>query len=132
MQDRLNAIIKEKGLTATQFADSINVNPSTISHILTGRNKPGYDVLVNIALAFPDICMTWLLTGDGNMYNSTESSVRVEPAKNISTIKEKDSEKASNKSPSQELSAIISTECTEKKLKRIVLFFADGSFEDYK
>lgn len=45
----------------------IEVNPSAISHLLKGRNKPGYDVLVNIAKVFPDISMDWLLTGKGSM-----------------------------------------------------------------
>ena len=40
-----------------KFANMIEVNPSAISHLLKGRNKPGYDVLVNIAKVFPDISM---------------------------------------------------------------------------
>ena len=67
MKDRLNAIIEKKGLSATKFATLINANPSAISHLLKGRNKPGYDLLVNIAKAFPDISMDWLLTGKGEM-----------------------------------------------------------------
>lgn len=72
MKERLNEIIEKKQLTATKFADMIHVNPSAISHLLKGRNKPGYDVLVNIANAFPDISMDWLLTGRGQMLNRAE------------------------------------------------------------
>lgn len=67
MKERLNELIEKKGLTATKFANMIEVNPSAISHLLKGRNKPGYDVLVNIAKVFPDISMDWLLTGKGSM-----------------------------------------------------------------
>ena len=49
MQERLNQIIEKKGLTATRFAAMIGVNASTISHILAGRNKPGFDIINNIA-----------------------------------------------------------------------------------
>ena len=73
MKDRLNAIIEKKGLSATKFATLINANPSAISHLLKGRNKPGYDLLVNIAKAFPDISMDWLLTGKGEMYTDAEN-----------------------------------------------------------
>ena len=74
MKDRLNAIIEKKGLSATKFATLINANPSAISHLLKGRNKPGYDLLVNIARAFPDISMDWLLTGKGEMYTDAENA----------------------------------------------------------
>lgn len=55
MQERLNQIIEKKGLTATKFAAMIGVNASTISHILAGRNKPGFDIINNIAKTFPDL-----------------------------------------------------------------------------
>ena len=70
MQERLNQIIEKKGLTATKFAAMIGVNASTISHILAGRNKPGFDIINNIAKTFPDLNLTWLITGNGSMDNS--------------------------------------------------------------
>ena len=81
MKDRLNAIIEKKGLSATKFATLINANPSAISHLLKGRNKPGYDLLVNIARAFPDISMDWLLTGKGEMYTDAENAEKRESIK---------------------------------------------------
>ena len=54
MQERLNQIIEKKGLTATKFAAMIGVNASTISHILAGRNKPGFDIINNIARTMRD------------------------------------------------------------------------------
>lgn len=122
MKDRLKAIIEEKELTAAEFAASIDANPSAISHLLKGRNKPGYDLLVNIANAFPDINMYWLLTGKGEMYSGTENAEKKETAKDAilnPKIKE-------NNEPQQPYKA-----ASQKELKRIVLFFADGSFEDY-
>ena len=83
MKDRLNAIIEKKGLSATKFATLINANPSAISHLLKGRNKPGYDLLVNIAKAFPDISMDWLLTGKGEMYTDAENAEKRESIKNM-------------------------------------------------
>lgn len=139
MKDRLNAIIENKGLTATRFAALIDANPSAISHLLKGRNKPGYDLLVNIAKAFPDISMDWLLTGKGEMYNFPENIEGSTPVKNATLNSEK---KESNepqkvykatapKFSSPEVAAIIPSEHIRKEVKRIILFFTDGSFEDY-
>ena len=53
MQERFKQLLKEKNLTAARFAELIQVNASAMSHILNGRNKPGFDVLEKIVQAFP-------------------------------------------------------------------------------
>lgn len=139
MKDRLNAIIEEKGLTATRFAALIDANPSAISHLLKGRNKPGYDLLVNIARAFPDISMYWLLTGEGEMYNgirSTENKKTVIEETFSSKLKESGEPQQTYKAsapkfPVLEIPDVIPPVAAQKELKRIILFFTDGSFEDY-
>ena len=139
MKDRLNAIIEEKGLTATKFAALIDANPSAISHLLKGRNKPGYDLLVNIARAFPDISMYWLLTGEGEMHNGTRNTENNEVVKEATfNPKTKESgepqqayKASAPKFPVSEISNIIPPVAAQKELKRIILLFTDGSFEDY-
>lgn len=138
MQERLNQIIEQKGLTATKFAALIGVNASTISHILAGRNKPGFDIINNIAKTFPDINLGWLITGNGSMYNSTVSiekkTLVTEPTlfdtdevpKEVTPIKKEKEQK-----PEPEIVQTISR-TSLKKIKRIILFFDDGSFEDYE
>lgn len=136
MKDRLNEIIEKKGLTATKFANIIDVNPSAISHLLKGRNKPGYDVLVNIAKAFPDISMDWLLTGKGGIYNppATEPSVHMQEETVLQTPKEPEQGPAEKEIAAipGEIAATIPLLTNKKALKRIILFFSDGSFEDYQ
>lgn len=129
MKDRLNAIIEQKGLTATRFATLIDANPSAISHLLKGRNKPGYDLLVNIAKAFPDISMDWLLTGKGEMYVSAGGSSKNEAEKKTITTAEKAEKDLREVAPV--VAAIVPPVNNGKELKRIILFFSDGSFEDY-
>ncbi|CCZ06287.1 MULTISPECIES: helix-turn-helix domain-containing protein [Culturomica] len=136
MKDRLNEIIEKKGLTATKFANMIDVNPSAISHLLKGRNKPGYDVLVNIAKAFPDISMDWLLTGKGGIYNhpATAPSVDIQEKTVLQTPKEPEHASAEKEIAAipGEIAATIPLLTNKKALKRIILFFSDGSFEDYQ
>ncbi len=141
MKERLNELIEKKGLTATKFANMIEVNPSAISHLLKGRNKPGYDVLVNIAKVFPDISMDWLLTGKGSMLVSPSpanlSLPSVDSEKNKKEIKKETEESPVVTSPASpavipdEITAALPRTESGKTVKRIVLFFTDGSFEDY-
>jgi len=134
MKDRLNELIEKKNLTATKFATLIDANPSAISHLLKGRNKPGYDLLVNIAKAFPDVSMEWLLTGKGNMIVSKEAVNAPDRQNKLSSTV------VSEPFPVQEMKQsntpivppdVLPPAHPDKKLKRIILFFSDGSFEDY-
>lgn len=142
MKERLNELIEKKGLTATKFANMIDVNPSAISHLLKGRNKPGYDVLVNIANVFPDVSMDWLLTGKGSMWGSQtpanlnfSSAGAEEDKKEIKKGREETPVLTSPASPAaaipDEITAALPGIEAGKTVKRIVLFFTDGSFEDY-
>jgi transcriptional regulator with XRE-family HTH domain len=65
--ERILAILEDKGLTPSSFADTIGIQRSSMSHILSGRNKPSLDVIHKILITFPDIQSDWLLTGKGPM-----------------------------------------------------------------
>lgn len=70
MNERLQQFLAAENLTQAQFAESINVAPAGVSHILAGRNKPGYDFIYNMLRRYPDLNIEWLLTGKGKMYKS--------------------------------------------------------------
>lgn len=138
MKERLNELIEKKGLTATKFANMIDVNPSAISHLLKGRNKPGYDVLVNIARVFPDISMDWLLMGKGKMLVS--ESVTISDGSETVVQQSEKSKAKEEKATESEIAVPAATKgiatalpdiTPGKTVERIVLFFTDGSFEDY-
>ena len=76
MNTRLLKFLEAEGLTQAQFADRINVARAVISHIIAGRNKPGYDFLINTMHDFPGLNIEWLLTGKGEMYK--DKSLRIE------------------------------------------------------
>ncbi|NLA48821.1 MAG: helix-turn-helix transcriptional regulator, partial [Bacteroidales bacterium] len=40
MKERILEFLKSENKTSAQFAEEIGVQPSGISHILSGRNKP--------------------------------------------------------------------------------------------
>lgn len=67
MKDRLNKLMSHFGISPAQLADSIGVQRSSVSHILSGRNKPSYDFLIKILKKYNDISAEWLLLNEGNM-----------------------------------------------------------------
>ncbi len=72
MKERLEQLLTAKGYTSQRFAEIMGVQPSGISHILAGRNKPRFDFLERLLRRFPEISPDWLLLGDGPMFRDTE------------------------------------------------------------
>lgn len=67
MLERILLILKTKNLTSSQFADKIGVQRSSVSHVLSGRNKPSLEFVQKIFRCYNDINYEWLLTGKGPM-----------------------------------------------------------------
>ncbi len=61
-----------EGLKSSALADSIGVNRATISHILSGRNKPSIDFLEKLLNVYPNINANWLISGIGYMQDNME------------------------------------------------------------
>ncbi len=74
MLSRIKEIIEAKNLTPSRFADHVDVPRSTISHILSGRNKPSLEVIQKILEAFPDIPAEWLVRGKG-LYDHSQQDL---------------------------------------------------------
>jgi transcriptional regulator with XRE-family HTH domain len=71
MKEQINKIMEAEGMSPAKFADEIGVQRSSISHIISGRNKPSYDFIVKILERFEGINADWLLTGKGSMIKSS-------------------------------------------------------------
>lgn len=68
MIERIRQLISEQALTSAAFADKLGVPRSTISHILSGRNRPSLEMVYKILDAFPELRTEWLVRGEGLMY----------------------------------------------------------------
>lgn len=73
MREKLLDLMKNEGLKSSQLADMLGINPAGISHILAGRNKPGFDLLQKILRRFPRINPDWLILDTGPMYRDAEA-----------------------------------------------------------
>lgn len=85
MHDRIKIWIESKGLKSSSFADKIGVNRATISHILSGRNKPSIDFLQKMIFSFPDLNLNWIVSGEGfmNINNETKEGLYSKKVKKI-------------------------------------------------
>ena len=63
MTDRFKSLLDQLQLSPSEFADRIGVQRSSISHIVSGRNKPSIDFLEKILNIFPEVDINWLITG---------------------------------------------------------------------
>lgn len=77
INQRIYEVIQFLGLTPTAFADEIGIQRSGLSHILKGRNRPSLDMVQKIVARYPDINLTWLVNGTGNLSLSTPSVINL-------------------------------------------------------
>ncbi len=82
MKERLREFMDQNGLSAKDFAERINVQASSISHILSGRNKPSLEFLEKLLSAFPNIDIKYLISGLKE--NTSHSEEKVIPSESIS------------------------------------------------
>lgn len=128
--ERLNIIMDYYELTSAMFADKIEVQRSSISHILSGRNKPSLDFVLKILKEFPEVELYWLLNGIGSFPKSEHKQVeKTHPLPSTLFSEADNSEKEIKKVEAQQ---IIKTDFDPSKdIDRIVVFYKDGTFKNY-
>lgn len=70
-RDRIELLMKSYNLSPSQFADRTGIQRASVSHILSGRNKPSLEVMLKIYESFPGLSMEWLMTGKGDAPSGT-------------------------------------------------------------
>lgn len=105
MNNRLLQFLQSEGISQSQFADEIGVARGSVSHILSGRNKPSFDMIQSVSQHFPAINLDWLINGEGSMYKD-------EPADLF----------APSQNPENQHS--------DRKIVKIAVFFSDGTYQE--
>ena len=118
---RLQKVIDFYSETASSFAQKIGVQRSSISHILSGRNKPSLDFVMKVLNSYPEVELYWLLNGKGNFPNDTKISSL--PNSNHSE---------SNTEPKNPKTNLTSNSTKDSAIEKIVIFYKDGTFKSYK
>lgn len=137
---RLEIILDYYGLNASSFADKIGVQRSSMSHLLSGRNKPSLDFVMKIMEVFPDVDLYWILNGKGNFPKTDdikETEKVVSPISSNENFGDTDLfsqldyeiEKPVIKKPEEVKRTNISFE--EDEIEKIVIFYKNGTFKAY-
>lgn len=79
MNTRLEQFIAAENISQAEFADTIGVARASVSHILSGRNKPSFDFITGMMQHYPRLNMEWLLAGKGKMYKDPLGAVAAVP-----------------------------------------------------
>jgi transcriptional regulator with XRE-family HTH domain len=136
---RLETILDYYSLTDSSFADKISVQRSSMSHLLSGRNKPSLDFVLKVTEEFPDVELEWFLNGKGSFPKEdfVPTPTIIQPEKKIeSEIKEdlfsNNEEEIIEKFEEKKVQQISNSEIqTDNDIDRIVVFFKNGTFKNY-
>jgi len=125
---RLQKVIDYYNISASAFADSIGVQRSSISHILSGRNKPSLDFIMKILDTYPEVELYWLLNGKGYFPKDPSEDLPVNTPPSLFD------EQSTPIQTKQELPDEERPVVNFKKsgVDRIVIFYKDGTFEEFK
>ena len=146
MNKRLQQFLAAENISQAQFADTIGVARASISHILAGRNKPGFDFIESTARHFPALNLEWLITGRGRMYNGANAAPDA-PAGSISPLPAPAGESlfdepeyrpenpipdppATQNTYNDNLGSNKQLPNNQKSISKIIIFYSDGSFQE--
>jgi len=121
MRTRLQQFLTAENISPSRFADQIGIQRSGLSHILAGRNKPGFDFIEKMLLTYPSLNAEWLITGKGKMYRET---------------REKEPELLPEEPPIQETKNLFADTYNilpeaGHKLIKVLLFYDDNTFTEH-
>lgn len=135
---RIEEILKFYNVSAATFADTIGVGRSSISHILSGRNKPSLDLLLKIIETYPELNVRWFLQGKGtinaaekihaNEWKEPSKPNTIETKKTTSSLPET-TKNSHKKIAEKEQETLVNK--AQKKIESMTCFFTDGTFKQY-
>lgn len=129
LNEKIKELLVQKEISPSRFADEIGVQRSSISHILSGRNKPSFDIIQKILRRYPDLGMDWFLSdtseSDPNLLTATGklSSIRHTEKKTPGLPNTK------ILLPPDHLSG--PSWPANKEIERILIFYKDKTFSEY-
>ena len=122
---RLQKILDFYGVTATLFSEKIAFNRSTISHLLSGRNKPSLEFVMKVLQTYPEVDLYWLLYGKGSFpttVNKVNTQIKATNKQNTLPGVEAENSVFENMALKNSNTSAI---------ERIILCYKDGTFKQY-
>lgn len=150
MREKLLKLMKYEKLSSSRLAEILEIQPSSISHILSGRNKPSFDFLVKILRRFPTLNPDWLLLDSDQMYRQCDESAALKDNQVIAPIStsiiqagssehrqnnsSNDSSVANNNSTKRTTPTELpfaNNQNVNKTIERVIVLYSDKSFEAF-
>jgi len=145
MKERILQLLDLEHLTPSKFADLIGVQRSSVSHILSDRNKPSFDFLQKTLKTFPGLKAEWLMLGDGPMYDQMGRESADLFSQEVPEASEHDSHEAPDiqqqvslplehaPAEAQDFQDIEEDSSSKsRKVVQVMLFYDDDTFVSYK
>ena len=141
MKTRLQHFLQAENITPSQFADRIGIQRSGVSHVLAGRNKPGFDFMESMLLSYPSLNAEWLMTGKGKMYRELKQGLPQE----AEDIQDQDQEQQITQKPVQTEMLFQNAEQLKdsgtktyskppeegRKVVKVLFFYSDNTFSEF-
>lgn len=151
INDKIKQILIDRNFSPSYFADEIGVQRSSISHILSGRNRPSFDIIQKIIRRFPDLGYDWIMEDESagqpapaptayrqpvatgsERYNPGYSNPVAPPTQSSVPIRSRVREIApAQPEPILDEEFPVEEAGIEKRVERILLFYTDGSFREF-
>jgi len=139
MKERITEFLRNENKTSAQLAEEIGVQPSGISHILSGRNKPSLDFVIKMLEKYPNLSTEWLIFGKGTMYREQtltdlfekEQITAASRGINETVVRGFRIDGPSPGEKPVEVSKVSDDHADFKKIKRIVWFYENKSFDEF-
>lgn len=145
---RIEIILDYYSLNASSFADKIGIQRSSMSHLLSGRNKPSLDFILKILDVFPEVDLYWFLNGKGTFPKSESvnqkndvaptpivknnfTEAEIEKPQDLFLEKKSKNQQEDNFSNSYSDTKNASELGNKLEIDRIVIFYKNGVFKTY-
>lgn len=133
MNNRLKQFLAAENISQAQFAETINVVRASVSHVLAGRNNPGYDFIKSIMDNYPTLNIEWLMLGKGKMYKDKVIQESTLFALEEEIIPEAIQEPVVKIESSPEIETIDNQPqpiVKQRNISKIIVFFDDGTYQE--
>ena len=147
MNKRLEQFLSAENISQAQFADTIEVARASVSHVLAGRNKPGYDFIKSISEHYPKLSLDWLINGKGKMYRDLPQAATpvMTPSSAPQTysdelfgpddtenndVQESQQPNSATSVESKSSSKPIEQSINHRNISKVVIFFDDNTYQE--
>lgn len=121
MNKRLQQFLAAENISQSKFAETLGVARAGVSHVLSGRNKPGFEFLDSLGRNYPDLSLEWLISGRGRMYkdNRQPATEQIFDSQEPNLFPEAE----------QDIEDQYSGH-SDRRIEKVVLFYSDGTYQE--